>query len=186
MSGLSKTLNALYGAYRLARFDAGGLNHFEATKAGFWHSFKAALIVLPMYLIIIYIRWTHPGIEASGLQYFTVEIIAYVIGWTAYPVVMIYIVKLLEREKNYKRCIIAYNWAAVFQNLIYTPVAIFGLSNAHGAGLLTLFTVMIILSYSWFVAKAALDIKPLTAWLIVVIDILISVIFGQWVDALLF
>ena len=47
---------ALYGAYRLARFDPSGLALFDATIAGFSRSFFAAVLVAPVYLVLLLIR----------------------------------------------------------------------------------------------------------------------------------
>ena len=185
MSNLSKTLNALYGAYRLARFDADGMQYFDNSLKGFWHSFQAAILVLPLFLITMYVRWIHLGLDVSAVRFFLIEMIAYVFAWVAYPVIMPYVARYFDREKNYIRTIIAYNWASVLQNLIYTPVAILGLSGTPGAGLLTLMALFAILGYSWYVAKTALDIHPSAAWIVVGVDILLSIAISQWVDVLL-
>ena len=43
MISLREVITALYGAYRLARFDPGGLGFYEVTVQGFWRSFFAAV-----------------------------------------------------------------------------------------------------------------------------------------------
>ncbi|MBT4890906.1 MAG: hypothetical protein HON65_15280 [Rhodospirillales bacterium] len=185
MSNLSKTLNSLYGAYRLARFDAGGLQFFDNSLKGFWHSFQAAILVLPLFMTTTYARWIFLDLDVSAFRFTLIEMIAYIIAWTAYPVIMTFVARYFEREQNYIRTIIAYNWAAVLQNLIYTPVAILNLSGASGAGPLTLIALFMILTYSWFVARKALDIHPSAAWIIVGVDILISMALSLWVETLL-
>ncbi len=186
MSNFSKTLYALYGTYRLARFDTAGMKHFEDTPAGFWHSFQAAIWVFPLYLLTVLARWDRMDSDISVLYFLLVQIIAYVIAWTAYPVILPYVARAFDRQANYQRSIIAYNWTAVIQNLAYTPLAIISLTGATGAGLLTLIVFILIISYSWFVTKTALDIKTSAAWVVVGIDIMISMILSNWVDMLLF
>jgi hypothetical protein len=44
---------ALTGALRLARGDARGLACFDPSEAGFWHSFRAAVLCYPLYLILL-------------------------------------------------------------------------------------------------------------------------------------
>ena len=44
---------ALYGAWRLARFDPRGQDQFDTSVAGFWCSFQAAGIVVPAYVFLI-------------------------------------------------------------------------------------------------------------------------------------
>ena len=43
---------ALYGSWRLARLDPGGMAYFNRTVEGFWNSFFAAVIVAPGYIEI--------------------------------------------------------------------------------------------------------------------------------------
>jgi len=177
--------NALCGAYRLARFDAGGIKYFDISQSGFWFSFKAAILVLPLYLAILIARWSNMETEISGFWFFIIEMIGYVIAWAAFPVILPYVLRYLDREKNYIQTIVAYNWAAVLQNLLYTPIAILNLSGMAGAGLLSFITLIAILAYSWFVIKTALDVPSPVAWLVVGIDIAISIFLSLWIDSLL-
>ena len=51
-----ETLRALYGAYRLARLDAGGMAYFDSSIGGFWRSFFAAVLVVPFYALLLVMR----------------------------------------------------------------------------------------------------------------------------------
>ena len=73
----------IYGAFRLARLEAGAMSYFERTTAGFWKSFFAAVIVAPGFAIIIgyQLSQAEAGIEAGVLRIFLVQALAYVLGW---------------------------------------------------------------------------------------------------------
>jgi hypothetical protein len=185
MGSYAKTLHALYGAYRLARFDASGMQQFEDSPASFWHSFQAAIWVFPLYLLTVIARWNHMNGDISGWYFMLVELIAYVIAWTAYPVILPYVARAFNCQANYQRSIIAYNWTAILQNLVYSPLVIISLVGATGAGLLTLLVFIAIIAYSWFVTRTSLDISSAAAWAVVGIDILISMILSNWIDMLL-
>ncbi len=185
MSPLGLAARALYGAYRLARFDTAGLQYFDITALGFWHSFRAAIIVFPFYAATMAARWTTAPEALPGWRFLSVELIAYVIAWTAYPVIMPLITRALEREQHYTRAIVTYNWAAVLQNLIYTPVAVLGMMGAQGAGPLAMVALFAVMLYSWFVTKTALEISSAAAWGIVALDLLISMVLSFWADTLL-
>lgn len=188
MSWLSPAYSALYGAYRLARFDAQGLRWFDVSPAAFWYSFLAAGFVAPLYATLMVTRFQTMPVPVSGLRFFVVELIAYSIAWTAFPVAMATVVKMLDRERHYIRCIIAYNWAAVLQNLLYLPISILSISGVLGGGggsLLGLVALLAILIYSWFVLKTTLEVPPAVAWVLVALDLLISMIISLWSDALL-
>ncbi len=184
---LREVLNALYGAYRLARLDAGGLAYFNISEQGFWTSFKAAAVVLPMFILLMGIRFVVDDIDASPGRYLAVELIAYVIGWVALPVLMIGICKQLERTHFYVRFIIAYNWSAVLQNALYMPVAMFSITGqlTDGGGFFVLLAMLLIIIYTWFIAKTALDIPGPAAAGVVVVDFVISFAINMYAEALL-
>ena len=74
--------------------------------------------------------------------------------------------------------IIAYNWAAVLQNGFYLPFAILfqlGLIPGEAASFLNLILLGLVLTYTWFVAKTALDISGTVAGGIIILDV------GLWV-----
>ena len=170
--------NALYGAYRLARADTNGLSYFDNSAAGFWRSFFAAVLIAPLFLILLIIRFSVDDIGASAIRFYTFEAIAYVIGWVLFPLVVFYLVETLGKQERYVGFIIAYNWAAVLQNGFYLPFAILfqlGLIPGEAAGLLNLLLLGLVLAYTWFVAKSALDISGAVAGGIIILDV------GLWV-----
>jgi len=185
MSTINTATNALYGAYRLARLDPDGMKYFDDSPHGFWHSFSAAIVVLPLFAGTMLARWTSIPDTVNGWRFISVELIAYVIAWTAFPVIMMLVVRAIDREPLYIRGIVAYNWAAVLQNLLYMPVAILSLTGVEGTGPLAMIVLFLVMFYSWFVAKTALQLTPLMAWSIVVLDLLISMVLSFWADTLI-
>mgnify|MGYP001266455134 FL=1 len=171
--------NALYGAYRLARGDKTGLFYFDTSIAGFWRSFFAAVLIAPLFLILLIIRFSVDDIGTGAVRFYTIEAIAYVIGWVLFPVVVFYLVQTLEKEEQYVGFIVAYNWAAVLQNSLYLPFAILfqlGMIPGEAAGILNLILLGLVLAYTWFVAKTALDISGAVAGGIIILDV------GLWVS----
>ena len=67
---------------------------------------------------------------AGPLRVFLVESIAYVIGWVAFPLAMVYVARALGREKRYVNYIVAFNWAQVPQVLLFLTGAV--LANGLG------------------------------------------------------
>ncbi len=169
---------SLYGAYRLARFDARGMTYFETSLAGFWRSFFAAVIVAPMFAVVLVMRYAAGSNGVDGVRFAAVEAIAYVIAWVAFPLVMVSLARLLDREERYLGYIVAYNWASVLQNGLYLPLVILGAAGvipAETAGPLILIALSLILVYGWFIAKVALDVGAWTAVSLVALDLVLSV-----------
>lgn len=181
MISLNETVRSLYGALRLARFDSEGLNFFNQTIPGFWRSFFAAVLVFPPYLIVLLLRHQGAYGDVSALRFYSIEILAYVIAWLAFPVVMISIAAAIDRQRFFVRYIVAYNWAGVLQNALYLPVVILTLAGGLGesaSGTLSLAILGWVLAYGWFITRTALDIPASAAAGIVGLDFLLSILIN--------
>ena len=184
MSLLAAASRPLYGAFRLARLDPGGLAYFDITPASFWVSFFAAVLTFPVYILIVATAWIDAGIDVMVWRVVIVEFISYVIAWTAFPVILPLVLRLIDRQQHYIRAVVAYNWASVIQNLVYLPVVLFGLLGAD-SGPIGLIVLLAILLYSGYVIKVTLDIRPSIAWAIIMLDVLISLVLNAWSDKLI-
>ncbi len=153
---------ALYGAWRLARFDPNGLDQFGDTAEAFWRSFYAMLIAAPFYVILVALRLSELETTNGPIHIFLVEVIAYVIGWFAYPFIMLYAADLLDRRERYYRYIAAYNWATVLLIALLTLISVVvdGLKlSLPSAAFLSFVIMLLILAYWWFIDRVGLDIK---------------------------
>ena len=169
---------ALYGAYLLAKAEKDGMSYFDKSLDGFWRSFLAAAIVAPIFFLLMTIRFVNGGVGTTALRFTCIETIAYIIGWFFFPLVIFYLVQALGKEKQYFGFIIAYNWASVIQNSIYLPFAILfeiGFIAGISAEFVNLILLLLVLAYTWFVAKTALDINSFVATGIVLLDV------GVWI-----
>lgn len=179
---------ALFGAYRLARLDRSGMAYFDATVDGFWRSFYAGVIVAPAYAIVVMLQFGGQPIAAGEFRIFVVKAIAYVISWTAFPLLMFYIARLLDRNTQYIGFIVANNWANVLQIGLLLPataITVAGMLPGPVGDSLPLIASLVILVYQWFIARTALEVTGGTAAWIVFIDVVIGVFIGVFANALL-
>jgi len=179
---------SLFGAYRLARFDAGGADYFDKSLDGFWRSFFAAAIVAPMYLLLIYTRFATGMVDAHAGRYLSVEATAYVMAWVAFPLAILPVARMLDREGRYLGFIVAYNWASVLQNAVYLPLVILGLLGALPPELasgLNLIVLSLIMLYTWFVTRTMLDVDTFPAAGVVIVDLVLSVFIGAIAEGML-
>jgi hypothetical protein len=186
MISLREVFTALYGAYRLARLDKGGLKFFDVTNQGFWNSFYAAVLVAPLYVVLLLIRYSNLHEHVPLIRFFAIEAIAYVIAWVAFPLLMASLARLLEREAFYIRYIVAYNWAAVLQNALYIPIAILsaaGIMSISLANTLGLLAIALIVFYTWFITRTALEVAAGLAAGIVGLDFLLNVLINAIAEA---
>ncbi len=172
-------------ALKLARFDGSAIKVFDTSPTGFWRSFHAAGFVLPFYIAFSMARWDHISAPISPLRFITVEAITYVIAWTVFPVLMAYLVRFIDREEHYVRGIVAFNWSAVVQNAVYTPIALASLDGGI-AGPLAMIVLLAVLVYRWFVLRNAFAISSVTAWMLVGMDFSLGLMVTHWANRLIY
>jgi len=182
MPSYREIVYGLYGAWRLARRDAGAMSYFERTPAGFWKSFFAALIVAPGFAIILNYELAQFELEAGALRLILVEAVAYLLGWVAFPVVAHQICEAIGKREAFIGYIVAFNWAQVIQMAVL--LLSFGLIASGmlpgGSGTLLYWIVLfVILFYQWFVTRTALAVTAAGAVGFVVLDVVIKLIIDM-------
>src|SRR5689334_24357478 len=111
MPTLSEVSHALYGAYRLAHFDRSGLAFFDPTVEGCRRSFAAALLVYPIFLLMLPIGATDEQWR-SGLGCLMLsQSIAYVADWAALPLIVISAARRFGREPAAIAFVTVNNWS---------------------------------------------------------------------------
>ncbi|KJS37491.1 MAG: hypothetical protein VR70_12440 [Rhodospirillaceae bacterium BRH_c57] len=173
-----ETAGALYGLMRLIRLDAGGLAFFNATYRGFWNSFWVAAAILPLHLLQAVIHFGQSEhITVGPVTYFALELESYVIGWTLYPLVMVWVSGLIDRRQSFYAFMVPYNWFQLVVAAVILPLSILGglgLIPREAASLLMLMAASAVLLYMGFLAHKALKVSGFTAFGVVLLDVLLS------------
>ena len=173
-------LNALYGAFLLMRFDVAGRNYFNYTVTGFWRSFSAAIIALPVFLGVIYMH-TRTSLDPISLE-LQQSIFRYATGWLVYPLVALVLVSILGRMESYVAYIITNNWVGVSQWVLVGLVSMVGPAwGSELSNLVSICLLMLLVYYDFFIARLVLDLTPGRAALVV----FIGVLTGMVLDALI-
>jgi hypothetical protein len=183
VSAWIETQLAIGGALKLARGDARGLGFFDLTLDGFWRSFRAAAICYPMYLILLALRVTDAQWATAGIgRIVAVETIAFVISWTAFPLLVLPLTRFLGRENRFLAFMVVYNWCQLPQTVLFL---IIGLDVATGilpgaagdfAGIAGAVAVMV---YEWYIARVALAVPSAQAVLVVLFDLVLGTALGR-------
>ena len=186
MPSREEILRSVYGAWRLARLDPGGMAYFEISLAAFWRSFAVAFLVAPFYVILELLNRPEAaaGLEAPAaanpsLTLF-VAILKYGVDWVAFPLVMVPLAKLLGLSATYVAFIIAHNWSATIQVAVLVPAGLAVRSGlvGEGGGMLLMFVTVALLFYAWFIAKTALRTSGLTAAGLVAVETLLAIMIS--------
>jgi hypothetical protein len=174
---------ALVGVLRLARGDRGGLSCFDRSIDGFWRSFRAAVIAYPLYLILLTMKVTVAEWQKSGgLWIVSVETIAYVIAWSAFPLIMVTVTRWLDRAHRFFDFMVPYNWSQLPQTALFALVGLEAESGVFGAPsgqAVEVVAAIAVLVYEWYIARVALDITAVAAVLVVFVDLVLGVLINN-------
>jgi hypothetical protein len=184
---LTEILTALYGAWRMARLDARGLTYFDDSPEGVWRSFFAAVIVGPAFAVMMIFHFSMLPLGTDPVRFALAEILAYIISWVAYPLLIVSVTQLLRCHEHAFLYICAYNWSLVLQHALWVPVTILTLTGIFPeplAQLAWLVALGAILVYMWFIARRALDVPGLTAAGIVLLDLLLGLVIRSIANGL--
>ena len=174
---------ALAGTWRLARGDRGGLFCFDRSLAGFWRSFRAAVICYPLYLVLLSMRVSVAEWERSGgWRIVAVETIGYVIAWVAFPLLMLNVVRWIGREHRFFEFMVPYNWCQVPQSALFVLVGLesaSGILSIQASQAIDIVAALATLVYEWFIARVALDTTGLVAVFVVLVDLVLGVLISH-------
>jgi len=171
---------ALIGLFRLARGDRGGLDCFDRTLDGFWRSFRAAIVCYPLYLMLLTMRVADADWQRSGgIRIVTVETIAYVISWTAFPLVMLNVARWIGRAERFFDFMVPYNWYQLPQSMLFVLVGLISAGGPPDSGVAQLAAVAgaaAVLGYEWYLARVAFDTTRSAAALVVLVDLVLGAV----------
>lgn len=174
---------AVHGALRLACGDRRGLGFFDTSIDGFWRSFRAALICYPLFLVLVAVRVAVADWDAAGApRILIVETIAYVIAWTAFPLLILQLTGWIDRTHRFLAFMVAYNWSQIPQTALIAIVAMdraTGVLPPAAAAFAELAAMIAVLVYEWYIARVALAVTGAQAMLVVVLDIMLGIVLGR-------
>ncbi len=167
----TEIINALIGAWKIARRDPTALSHFDFSADAFWRSFAAFIFAMPFYLVFISAEWRMIGeaevvVTNTLLGYTTIELLSYVAFWVLYPVSMVFLCRTLSLTQNFAPYIIVYNWSSVLVAVLLAPPYVlysFGIASIETAAFLILLVFVTALLYRWQIAVTVFRTTPALA-----------------------
>lgn len=180
MSLIREIRSSVWGAWLLVRRDPNGMNYFNLSVSGFWLSFIAALIVLPLY--VPFSIEEARRLETAIGPHVGRELVGFAAMWVVGPLVILGLCVLLRRSDRFAALVIASNWVSVPQFVI--------LAGAH---LVAMFVpaapapIIVVMVFVWlkvieyFVTRLVLDVKPFLAVAVVIIATLASFVINYLV-----
>ena len=177
MSLGAEIVRSIRGAVRIALFDPDAPTLFNLTIQGFWRSFLAPVLLAPFYLAILLDDAGQAPEGADSSSPILLRIAAFIVGWVAFPLLMIPIARLLQLGGAYVSYIIMWNWSAVPQAALMIPaMALLDHLSQRAGGLLFMSATLTVLFYGYLVARAGLRCPAATAAGVVALDLVLSLL----------
>jgi hypothetical protein len=185
MIDAARLAQVVYGLRLILRVEPAGLQFFERTYDGFVRSFFPAILLAPLH--ILHSALTYDAMEKKPelLSYGIIEILSYVLTWTLFPFVMMYVTQLLGKPNRFFDYMVPYNWLQLIVGLVVLPLTLLvdlRLMGADGAAFFNLIILGLFLTYGTFLARAALTVVTSTAFGIVILDILLNLLSNEIID----
>lgn len=156
----------------LARGRAVGAAAFAPTMEDARASFLAALICLPIFLVLRSLAGPASLDGLDPVRALAADLIAYVCSWAGFALASLPVAEAMGRGALWPRFIAAWNWANLVQYLVLAVLTLPALMGLPGLlvdtlGLLGLGYAMWL---QWFAARAALGVSGLRAAGFVALD----------------
>ncbi len=170
---------SLSGAWDVMNGRAEGLRKLDLTIDGFWRSFGAVVLILPVALIAMAserVVLPAAGGDAVALTggYVVLRLIAVIIDWLAFPAILALFARPMGIATRFVPYIVARNWAAVLVSFMFAVPHLFHALGLLPTGMLS-FALLILFGiavwFSYVVVRTALQVPPVLAIPIVVLEI---------------
>lgn len=169
-----------------------GLQSFDMTERGFWHSFGAIWLSLPAFVVSLSFERYRLGLPEQGASLLDANWLTFVVGagyvgsFLALPLAMVGIVRCLGLGQRYVPFVVVTNWALAFAlTIISVPAAllVLGWATPKLAVLYTIAAAVIIARLQWFATKASLGVSGWLAAAIAVLALGLDMLIAGTVDA---
>lgn len=156
----------------LARGRAAGVLAFPPTMAEARASFAAALICLPLFLVMRSLGAS----TGNPARMLAADVIAYVCAWAGFALASLPMCEAMGRRALWPRLVAAWNWANLVQYVVLGVLALPALAGLSGMVIdaLGLVAIGYALWLQWFTARAALGVSGLRASAFVALDLAIA------------
>jgi hypothetical protein len=111
MTITEEAARSVRGAWGLLRRDPAAPAAFNATPEGFWRSFFAAVVLFPLQMAYYAYASEDGADQVAGGTRWSIDIIFYVMAWTAWPLAAFYLTRLFQCGDRFLGYIVAYNWS---------------------------------------------------------------------------
>ena len=128
--------------------------------------------------------------RSGGRRIVAIETIGNVIGWVAFPLMMLTVTQRLGRAHRLFDFMLPYNWCQLPQSALFVLVGLgfesgmLGPQSGEGIGIVAALATLVYEWYVWYIARVSLDTTGLAAAFIALLDFALGVVISQVTVAL--
>ncbi len=176
-------VRSLTGAWRLFLGKPDAMRFFDASVDGFWRSFRAIILVAPLYGLTALadrhdlLTDANPTDDFTNVQFWAAKALTLGLDWLTLPLLLGLIAGFIGIRRGYPGYIVARNWATV---LMIVPFAAIGLIDLAGLATPTMLVlpslVALVATFrmSYEIARKSLGAGADVAVAFVILDFLVS------------
>ncbi|MFT6556223.1 MULTISPECIES: hypothetical protein [Sneathiella] len=181
MAGLYEVIYSLFGSFRLALRDPDALRYFNLSPAGFWASFTALLLSVPLLALDFYLDFRLIGAEIPALPFILSKLGITYVSWLLYLVIVGVADQYIFETKKFGNFTIIYNWAQLALICVWLPFSILSMGYLGLALTSLLSLTFLILSYVflWYILRRTLEISGTAAVLMAFIEFVVALSLHQ-------
>lgn len=170
----------LSGAWDVMNGRVEGLRKLDITIDGFWRSFGAVVLILPVAVIamaserVALSAMGHEGAALTG-GYMVLRFIAVIVDWLAFPAILALFARPMGIATHFVPYIVARNWAAVLIAGLFAIPHFFHALGVLPTGMLSFILLGLFAIAVWFsyiVVRTALQVPPVLAVPVVILEII--------------
>jgi hypothetical protein len=184
---------SLTAAWELFLDRPGAMRGFDVSVEGFWRSFAAVLLVVPSYALAVLAEAElsaeiDPAAPVQdGAAFLVQNVLGLGLDWVALPLILALLARPLGIARHYPEFVVARNWGAVIAAVPFGVIGlliVLGFLGGELANLLMFAALIIVLRYTYIIARRSLDVSLGFAIGIVILDFVVSLTLALALDAI--
>lgn len=179
----------LAGAWQVMLGRPQGLGRLDTSLEGFWRSFGAFVLIVPLMLVVDRGLNSLVSEETAPVERFDWEsLFIQLVDWIAFPIVFAFVATRIGLAARYVPFVTARNWGAVIIAAIFAATTLPGWFyplSVTAAAIISFVNLGIGLRFSYLLAKTTLGVGPSVAVPVVALELLLSLVIGFGMVAVL-
>jgi len=179
--------HALSGIKAVLRFDATAFRYFPGGLGPCLRSFQVGLWVLPLQALVVWLDLPEAVGQGDPTRYIGFQALAYLLSWLLYPLLLVPLSAHFHRHDRLTAYLSAFNWFQLVEFAVMTPIMVLGtlkLLPMEVDLVMWLTATAVLLAYEWFLLRRGLELEPLSASSMVLMNFLLNLLIYRAAEVL--